>query len=96
MKFGTFIPPDTHHKTASLAPDAPGNTFSLESLQGLVGGYVETLTLPDGRLMLFNEDGKRLRLAPNLRATDLARKAGIAQDDLIVGAAVVIYSDQFE
>ncbi len=95
MKYGTFIPPDTHHKTTSIAPDL-GATFSLESLQGLVGGYVEALTLPDGRLLIINEDGKGLNYARNERATELGRLAGIARDDYIVGPAVVIYSEQFE
>jgi hypothetical protein len=39
---------------------------TLQALQATVGGYVESLTLSRSRVLLCNEDGKRLRLQPNL------------------------------
>ena len=100
MKFGTFIPPSIVHKTSSLAPDAPNEQFSLESLQGLVGGYVQALPFgryPNDKLLIINEDGKSLGLPVNPRATELAQKeCGIALGDFIVGNAIVIHADQFE
>jgi hypothetical protein len=68
---------------------ANGRTFQLAELQAAVGGYIEAIYLPSGLIMFINEDGKRLDLAPNWRATDLARAAGIAPWDVVVGSAIV-------
>jgi hypothetical protein len=39
---------------------------TLESLQGIVGGYIETLTLREGLVLIVNEEGVLHELAPNL------------------------------
>jgi len=68
---------------------APGTgpTFELIELQQIVGGYIEALRL--GALWLFlNEDGKRLNLPLNERATALMR-GRIADDDWIVGDVIL-------
>ncbi len=52
----------------------------LETLQDLVGGYIETVTLPGRIVMIVNREGKLLGLAPNFR-TD---------HDLIRGTAVFV------
>ena len=62
-----------------------GRTFTLKELQGLVGGYIECVTLLDGRRMVLNEDGKRLQLPLNEAATHLLHVAGGALDDFVVG-----------
>lgn len=64
-----------------------GTDFSLKELQGIVGGYIETLTLKDGKLMVVNEEGKLQRLAVNSRATQIANENGYA--DIIVGNVLV-------
>ena len=38
---------------------------SLEAMQGLVGGYIESVALGDGIYMTCNEEGKLQGLAPN-------------------------------
>lgn len=35
-----------------------GKKFTLEELQGLVGGYIERVSMSDGKSMYVNEDGK--------------------------------------
>lgn len=36
---------------------ANGSHFMLEELQKYVGGYIEPIRFPDGRVMLVNEEG---------------------------------------
>lgn len=47
-----------------------GAQFTLEELQEMVGGYIELV--PGTTFMFCNEDGRRLRLAPNREASLLA------------------------
>jgi hypothetical protein len=58
---------------------------SLRALQEAVGGYIETVPIPQDNdlILLVNEDGLRLGLPPNAQASTLARQP-------IVGAAVLI------
>lgn len=37
-----------------------GTDFSLEELQGFVGGYIEIIRLGDNRLVIVNEEGKNI------------------------------------
>ena len=37
----------------------------LKALQETVGGYIETLTLAEGVVLICNEEGKLLKLEPN-------------------------------
>jgi len=69
---------------------ADGKEFTLEELQGYVGGYIEMLTLPDGALMLFNEDGLRLELEPNKQASDIAAPYDV------VGPALRLMSSEMD
>ena len=59
-------------------PGQPEN--SLKALQNLVGGYIETVSLPHGICMIVNEEGKLQGLQPNFRL----------DHDLIVGTAVFV------
>lgn len=68
---------------------ANGQTFTLEELQTAVGGYIETIELLDGRVMVINEEGKLENLPKNPIATAVALDAGIAKNDYIVGNALV-------
>lgn len=72
-----------------VQPKNPKKGWTLEEMQKIVGGYVELLRLDDGREMYLNEDGKRLNLPRNEVADLLARKAGIAVDDFVVGDVLV-------
>ena len=72
-----------------------GKEFSLEELQGFVGGYLEHLRLSAELHMFINEDGKRLQLEANPTATcfaeDELKKSGrmLKPLDVIVGTAFI-------
>ena len=61
---GTII--TVHPKTGN------GTAFSLEELQGYVGGYIETIYAGNGRIGVVNEEGRLMRLQPNPRASLVA------------------------
>ncbi len=68
---------------------ANGKTFTLEELQGYVGGYVELLKVGT-KDMYLNEEGKfKQAMNINRRATDLAIMAGITDGDFVVGDIVL-------
>ena len=51
---------------------ADGQHYTLEELKSVVGGgYIEIVHLPDGRLMVLDEQGKLNKLPFNVEATDL-------------------------
>ncbi len=47
-------------------------SFTLKEVQAIVGGLVEVLDLPSGKIMLINEEGKLHGLPRNEQATKLA------------------------
>ena len=59
---------------------ANGTDFSLEELQGFVGGYIELGLISDGRIMVLNEEGKLNGLAPNQKATEIYQNQVYAFD----------------
>jgi hypothetical protein len=64
--------------------------FALDELQVIVGGYIEAVFLDDDTVMMINEDGKRLGLPVNGRATWVARERGqVPAWDFIVGDVVI-------
>lgn len=67
---------------------ADGRRFTLAEAQRLVGGLVERLSLGRGRIMLINEEGKILGMAPNAPATRIAGPS-LGAGDFIVGDALV-------
>lgn len=77
--------------TQQLRRPVRGDTFTLAELQEIVGGYIEMVWVhaDEDRLMVLNEDGKRLELAVNCVATALYHGAGGALDDYIVGDVLV-------
>jgi len=69
--------------------DVDGNSSlledqSLETLQHVVGGYIEILRTNDDRFMACNEEGLLLGLPVNKVASELAGR-------MIVGDVVVMY-----
>lgn len=68
---------------------ANGKEFSLEEMQGFVGGDIQIVTLPSGDEMVLAEEGKLLGMPVNTEATLMARPAGIAPNDLVVGDVLV-------
>lgn len=67
-------------------------TPTLEALQAACGGYVEAHSLirdmSDGAVLWMNEDGRRLALPVNLRATHLGHAFGNL-GSAILGTAVI-------
>ena len=63
-----------------------GTSFDLKEMQGYVGGYIEIVESPDGRLIVLNEEGKLERLPLNRAATAIYADP----HDFIVGDALVV------
>lgn len=57
----------------------------LKVLQDLVGGHIETLKIADNVVMIFNEEGKLLDLAPNFFVGAIA--------DVILGPVIITGED---
>ena len=62
---------------------ADGKAFTLEELQGFVGGYIEIVTTLRGNKLVVNEEGKLNGLPVNIIATEI-----YGQEDVIVGDAL--------
>ena len=84
----TVISPDSEVDTVMLPSD---DEPRLRQLQSLVGGYIETVSLPSGRYMVFNENGKDAPHRVNHTATAIAHEAeAIMPSDYIAGVAVIL------
>lgn len=67
-----------------------GKTFSLRELQEAVDGYIELISLDDGRLMIVDEEAK---VKPgNKLNIEAARITG----EVILGDVLIIDRDQIE
>jgi hypothetical protein len=73
---------------------AHGRTFVLEELQAFVGGYIEVVRTVGGQWLVLNEDGKRLNLPPNERATGILLVSGGIPSDVVAGD--VLLADSVE
>jgi hypothetical protein len=84
-----LVPPSNKHTV--IHPDGRVETkdspLSLEEMQGLVGGYIERIPMADGRFMVFNEEGKPLRLPVNQKATAFL---ALAPGGSIFGTAIIV------
>lgn len=91
MKAQLFIPTG---EVREVAP-ANGTDFTLEELQALVatGGFVEHVSLRDGRSMWVDEDGIEKELLPNQQASELYWQAGGMPGWFIRGNALVCAKD---
>jgi hypothetical protein len=77
-------------ETIEVKPEN-GTDFSLEELQEIVGGYIETVpTYKRGEILVVNEEGKLLGLPFNREATVLAR----IYNDYIAGDALLCKEDE--
>lgn len=68
--------------------DLAGKTLSLEDAQKMVGGWVEVVSLKDGKMMLVNEEGALKKLPFNPLATLFAGQA-------ILGNAIICEDCEF-
>lgn len=74
-----------------------GTDFSLEELQGFVGGYIQILHMGRGELMVINEEGKLKNLPLNRDATAIANLRGrLLEGDYIVGPALICHKSQIK
>ena len=63
----------------------------LRQLQGIVGGYIEAVSLPGERYMVINENGKDGPHMINHTATAIAHETeAIMDSDYIAGVAVIL------
>jgi len=63
---------------------------NLDTLQAAVGGYIEIVTLADGRLLVIDEEGKCKGKEINLKANTLYN----SRCDVIVGDAVLCNNNE--
>ena len=63
---------------------------TLKELQEWVGGKIEKVTLKNGDILVFNEDGIRLGLRTNQEATTIYKKNGGMRINFIRGNAVIV------
>jgi len=68
---------------------------SLIVLQDAVGGNIETLSLPNGKILILNEEGKIHNLPENLKATELVKDI-LSPVDYIAGDAVLCSQDELD
>ena len=89
----TLVPPDG--PVREVYP-ANGVTFTLEELQGYVGGYIEALRVSGNHWLIINEDGKGLGLPVNDGANLYLVAAGrrLHVNDYIVGPAVICTTEE--
>lgn len=71
-----------------------GKEFTLEEMQGYVGGMIEISSLGNGQHMVINEEGKLQKLPVNVEATIIYRAAwrgrsAWAAKDTIVGDVLI-------
>lgn len=64
--------------------------YSLEELQGFVGGYIEIVRMDDEHFMVVNEEGKVYGLPINMTASMLFMR------DTIVGDVLVCKSNEIK
>ena len=69
--------------------EMPPEGERLEGLQGVVGGYIEALRLPDGRYLIINENGRMEGLPLNPLATTIATIAFEGAVMRIVGDVIL-------
>lgn len=75
--------------TVNYQPKA-GAHYELDELQDIVGGYIQIISLHDGRQMVINDEGKLQALPYNSIATDIAHEAeAIFPNDFIVGDVLI-------
>lgn len=70
-----------------------GKDFQLKELKDIVGGYIETVTLPNDEFMVVNEEGKIMGLPLNVNATEIYHSK-IGPWDYIVGDCLICKTSQ--
>ena len=77
-----------------------GKRFTLEELQGFVGGTIDFAYMPSGRVLVVNDNGKLEGLERNDRATQIwqaeypIEKYPVNNDGLIVGDVLLMSREE--
>tara|TARA_R110000824_G_scaffold64288_3_gene168095 strand:+ start:369 stop:707 length:339 start_codon:yes stop_codon:yes gene_type:complete len=77
-----------NHVLEAPEPKREGKYYTLKQMQEIVGGYIEMITLADGRHMILDEEGKLKSKPVNLIATTLAESV-LGGSDYICGDVLV-------
>ena len=72
-----------------------GKTFGKTEMYGIVEGYINIIRLNDGRVIIFDSQGKALNKAVNIPATNILRRDHYTTD-YIVGIAIVCDADMLD
>ena len=72
-----------------------GTDFQLDELQAIVGGYIEIISLHDGRLICCDEQGKCKGKDRNHKATELFRLT-LLTTDFLVGDVLVCNENEIK
>ena len=84
----------TNGEVKSITPKN-GTDFQLDELQGIVGGYIEIVSLWTGGIMCLDEEGKLKGKDINIKATEIYRKGRITKD-FVVGDVLICDSNQIK
>jgi len=91
-KKAVFIPSDYRSQSREISPEN-GESFTLAELNEFVGGHVEMITFPSGRMIVINEEGKLNGLPVNYFATKEWLKEFPPEqyqpEDFVVGDAII-------
>lgn len=76
--------------TGTLQPIRPmnGESYTLLEMQHYVGGYIETVNMGNGKVLIVDEEGKLKGKLPNRIATGWLQVEGI--HDFVAGDAMLI------
>lgn len=87
----------TNGTTQEVSPKS-GQCFTLEELQGFVGGYIEIVPIrtSDNRLMVVNEEGLLSDLPSNRKATHELLRACPTQYNPIVGDVLLVTDEEID
>ncbi len=66
-----------------------GKDFKYEELRGFVGGVIEQVQFPDGRIITLHEEGKLEGQPVYVAATRIFREAFPSTQDFIVGDVLI-------
>ena len=83
-------------KTRTEIEPNNGNKFTLEELQEYVGGHIECPRLPDGSVMILNEEGKIRGLPINYSATQIWIDRFGVSSDVILGDVVLMNKEEWK
>lgn len=78
----------TIYDTNGLEKEIQKEYLSLETMQKIVGGWIECVPFPDGKTLVCNEEGKVHGLPVNERATAIWNSY-FGDTDVIVGNVII-------